>query len=61
VFSNVIVTVSWVTTVLLSSDAMAQGIFICVDGKGRKITSDRQNARIARSTRFRQRAWSFAR
>lgn len=27
---------------LLSSPAMAQGIYTCVDGKGRKITSDRQ-------------------
>ncbi len=26
---------------LLSGSAMAQGIYICVDGKGRKITSDR--------------------
>jgi Domain of unknown function (DUF4124) len=44
VFSNVIVTVSWVTAVLLSGNAMAQGIYTCVDGKGRKITSDRQIA-----------------
>lgn len=43
-FSNVIVTVSWVTAVLLSGNAMAQGIYTCVDGKGRKITSDRQIA-----------------
>ena len=42
--SNVIVTVSWVTAVLLSGNAMAQGIYTCVDGKGRKITSDRQIA-----------------
>ena len=43
-FSNVIVTVSWVTAVLLSGDAMAQGIFTCIDGKGRRITADRQIA-----------------
>ena len=42
--SNVIVTVSWVTAVLLSGNAMAQGIYTCGDGKGRKITSDRQIA-----------------
>ncbi len=29
---------------LLSGSAMAQGIYTCVDGKGRKITSDRQIA-----------------
>ena len=29
---------------LLSSPAMAQGIYTCIDGKGRKITSDRQIA-----------------
>ena len=43
-FSNVIVTVSWAAAVLLSGNAMAQGIYTCVDGKGRKITSDRQIA-----------------
>ena len=43
-FSNVIVTVSWVTAVLLSGNAMGQGIYSCIDGKGRKITSDRQIA-----------------
>lgn len=42
--SNVIVTVSWVTAVLLSGNAMAQGIYTCIDGKGRRITSDRQIA-----------------
>ena len=44
VFSNAIVTVSWATAVLVSGNAMAQGIYTCVDGTGRKITSDRQIA-----------------
>ena len=43
-FFNAIVTVSWVTAVILSGNAMAQSIYTCVDGKGRKITSDRQIA-----------------
>lgn len=43
-FFNAIVTVSWVTAVVLSGNAMAQSIYTCVDGKGRKITSDRQIA-----------------
>lgn len=43
-FSNVIVTVSWIMAALLPGNAMAQGIYSCVDGKGRKITSDRQIA-----------------
>ena len=34
-------TLSCISAVLLSSHAMAQGIYTCVDGKGRKITSDR--------------------
>jgi hypothetical protein len=50
VLSNVIVTVSWVTAVLLSGNAMAQSIFTCVDGKGRKITADRQIAECADRT-----------
>ena len=43
-FSNVVVTVSWVTAVSLSGHAMAQGIYTCIDGRGRRITSDRQIA-----------------
>ena len=43
-FFNAIVIVSWVTAVILSGNAMAQSIYTCVDGKGRKITSDRQIA-----------------
>ena len=43
-FSSVIVTVSWVAAVCVSGHALAQGIYTCVDGKGRKITSDRQIA-----------------
>lgn len=39
-----IVTVSWIMAALLPGNAMAQGIYSCVDGKGRKITSDRQIA-----------------
>ncbi|MDB5965378.1 MAG: hypothetical protein JWQ72_1878 [Polaromonas sp.] len=31
-------------TLMVSGTAMAQGIYTCVDGKGRKITSDRQIA-----------------
>ena len=38
------VSVGWVTAVLLSGNAVAQGIYTCVDGKGRKITADRQIA-----------------
>lgn len=49
-FSNLIVTVSWVAAASLSSNAMAQGIYTCVDGKGRKITSDRQIAECADRT-----------
>ena len=40
-FSNAIVVVSWVTAMLLCGNAIAQGIYTCVDGKGRKITADR--------------------
>ena len=43
-FFNAFVIVSWVTAVILSGNAMAQSIYTCVDGKGRKITSDRQIA-----------------
>ena len=45
-----IVTVSWVAAVFLSGNAVAQGIYTCVDGKGRKITSDRQIAECADRT-----------
>ena len=38
----VVVIVSWFTAVLLSSSALAQGIYTCVDAKGRRITSDRK-------------------
>ena len=39
-------TASWLmaAAALLSGQALAQGIFTCIDGKGRKITSDRQIA-----------------
>lgn len=49
-FSNVIVTVSWVAAASLSSNAMAQSIYTCVDGRGRKITSDRQIAECSDRT-----------
>ncbi len=40
--SNGLVIVSCVTAVLLGGNAIAQqGIYTCVDGKGRKITADR--------------------
>ena len=42
--STSIFTAGWVLALLLSGPAVAQGIFTCVDGKGRKITSDRQIA-----------------
>lgn len=45
-----IVTVSWVAAVFLSGHAVAQGIYTCVDGKGRKITSDRQIAECSDRT-----------
>jgi hypothetical protein len=40
---DVTMTAGWmaIAAVLLPCSAMAQGIFTCVDGKGRKITSDR--------------------
>ena len=43
VLSNGLIIVSCVTAVLLGGNAMAQpqGIYTCVDGKGRKITADR--------------------
>lgn len=40
----------WAVMLLASSTAMAQGIYICVDGKGRKITSDRPIAECADRT-----------
>ena len=43
-FSNGVAVVSWVTVTLLCGSVMAQGIYTCVDGKGRKITADRQIA-----------------
>ena len=43
-FFNGIIIVSWITAVLLCGSAVAQGIYTCVDGKGRKITADRQIA-----------------
>ena len=42
VLSTRIVIVALVTSGLLVGNAMAQGIYTCVDGKGRKITADRQ-------------------
>jgi Domain of unknown function (DUF4124) len=50
VLSNVFVSVSWVMSVVLSGNAMAQGIYTCVDGRGRKITSDRQIAECSDRT-----------
>lgn len=41
VLFNVVVTAGWVLTLFVSGNAMAQGIYTCVDAKGRKITSDR--------------------
>lgn len=43
-FSNGVAVVSWVSAMLLCGSVMAQGIYTCVDGKGRKITADRQIA-----------------
>ena len=37
-------TAAWVLALMLSGPAVAQGIFTCIDGKGRKITADRQIA-----------------
>ncbi len=34
-------TTGWAMTLLLPCAALAQGIYTCVDGKGRKVTSDR--------------------
>lgn len=34
-------TAGWILAVLVSGNAVAQAIYTCVDGKGRKITSDR--------------------
>ena len=42
-FSNG-VAIGWVTAMLLCGNVMAQGIYTCVDSKGRKITADRQIA-----------------
>ncbi|MCY1164665.1 MAG: DUF4124 domain-containing protein [Pseudomonadota bacterium] len=41
VLSTTVVFAGWVAAMLVSGAAMAQGIYTCVDGKGRKITSDR--------------------
>ena len=43
-FSNRVALVSSVTAMLLCSGVMAQGIYTCIDSKGRKITADRQIA-----------------
>ncbi len=43
-FSNGVAIVSWVPALLLCSGVMAQGIYTCIDSKGRKITADRQIA-----------------
>lgn len=48
--SQGIVIASWVTSVLLCGNAMAQGIYTCVDSKGRKITADRQIAECSDRT-----------
>lgn len=42
--SNRVAFISWITAMLLCGHATAQGIYTCVDGKGRKITADRQIA-----------------
>lgn len=41
VLSTTVVFAGWVAAMFVSGAAMAQGIYTCVDGKGRKITSDR--------------------
>ena len=43
-FSKGVVVVSWVMAALLCGHATAQGIYTCIDNKGRKITADRQIA-----------------
>ena len=42
--SSGVTIVRWVAAMLLCGHATAQGIYTCVDGKGRKITADRQIA-----------------
>lgn len=39
--STMAMTAGFMMAILVSGSAMAQGIYTCVDGKGRKITSDR--------------------
>ena len=38
---NAVVTAGWILAVLVPGNAVGQAIYTCVDGKGRKITSDR--------------------
>jgi hypothetical protein len=42
VFSTMAMSAGFMVATLLSGQAVAQGIYTCVDGKGRKITADRQ-------------------
>ena len=39
--SHTALTVTWISLACLASNAAAQSIYTCVDGKGRKITADR--------------------
>lgn len=41
VLLNVAVTAAWLVAAFAPGDAVGQAIYTCVDGKGRKITSDR--------------------